>query len=333
MLHFCTLFDKNYLSRGIALYESLERVSSGFHLYIFAFDDETAEVLEKLQLKHGTVIRQADFENKELLSVKPSRTLAEYCWTATPATIRFVLERFNVDHCTYIDADLYFYHDPQILFDEIGNNSVMITEHRYSAEYDKTKKSGIYCVQYNTFRNTPVGKNVLRWWNDRCIEWCYDREEDGKFGDQKYLDNWTSRFTEIHVLQNRGGGIAPWNVQQYSFQMMNDRLYCRHSKNGELIPVIFYHFHYLRFYEKTTIELGDYFLSQDVRKILYYPYIRHLQEIKKKLFDIDPSIDADGNRQFETGLKQIYIKAKRKLYRRYNRYEIKSFLNALDLHE
>ncbi|MBI2429731.1 MAG: glycosyl transferase [Ignavibacteriales bacterium] len=333
MLHFCTLFDKNYISRGIALYESLEKVSDRFHLYVFAFDNETADVLTKLEWKHASIIPLEDFETDQLLSVKSSRTPAEYCWTSTPATIIYVLEHFNVDHCTYIDADLYFYHDPAPLFEELGQSSVLITEHRYSKEYDKSAKSGIYCVQYNTFRNTPEGFSALRWWNDRCIEWCYNREEDGKFGDQKYLDDWTTRFNGVRVLQNLGGAIAPWNVQQYSFQNTNSQLLCRHKTSAVEIPVIFYHFHYLRFYEHTTIELGDYYLSDEVRERLYYPYIRHLQEIKKRIVAITPSLDIHGNRPFERGLKQIYITAKRKLYRRYNRYEINGFLRSLQAHE
>ena len=34
----CTLFDSNYLDRGIALCDSLNEVSDNFNLYIFAFD-------------------------------------------------------------------------------------------------------------------------------------------------------------------------------------------------------------------------------------------------------------------------------------------------------
>lgn len=70
----------------------------------------------------------------------------------------YVLDHYDVDSCTYIDADLYFFSSPQILIDEVGDNSVMITEHRYTEKYDQTKTSGKYCVQFVFLRtiNEPV---------------------------------------------------------------------------------------------------------------------------------------------------------------------------------
>ena len=97
MYNFCTLFNSNYLSRGLAAYYSLEKVCRDFHLYIFAFDDQTFEILNKLNLHHATVISLEQFEDGNLLRVKGDRTIAEYCWTATPATIYYALKNFNVE--------------------------------------------------------------------------------------------------------------------------------------------------------------------------------------------------------------------------------------------
>ena len=60
--NFCTLFDSFYLTRGIAMYQSLEKTCENFHLYIFAFDDASFEILKKLNFKHATIIPLKDFE-------------------------------------------------------------------------------------------------------------------------------------------------------------------------------------------------------------------------------------------------------------------------------
>jgi hypothetical protein len=69
--------------------------------------------------------------------------------------------------------------------------------------------AGIYNVGWVTFRNDENGRAALDWWRERCIEWCYDRLEPGRFGDQKYLDDWPSRFSGVRVTVNPAAGLDP----------------------------------------------------------------------------------------------------------------------------
>jgi hypothetical protein len=142
MQNFCTLFDSNYLIKGLAMYLSLKQYCQNFHLYIFAFDDKSHELLKKLNLEYVTVISLKNFEDQDLINVKPDRTKAEYCWTCTSSTILYCLEKFNLEMCTYLDADLLFFDDPQILLNELKDKSILLTEHRYPPEHDKTENSG-----------------------------------------------------------------------------------------------------------------------------------------------------------------------------------------------
>lgn len=175
-------------------------------LIIILFD-----FLKKPNLPHIILISLSESEDEELLRVKPERTVAEYCWTATPSIIYYIIKTFNVESCTYIDANVYFYSSPKIIFDEFNNNdnSILITEHRFSPEYRKEEKlSGKYCVQFITFRNDKHGLEALTWWKEQCIIWCYNRVEDGKFGDQLYLNDWTTRFKKVYVGQHLEGRLA-----------------------------------------------------------------------------------------------------------------------------
>src|SRR5688572_24149192 len=130
------------------MYESLVQHCNDFHLYIFPFDEKCNEVLKVLNLPNVTLVSADQFEDQNLLDIKPTRTRTEYCWTCTSSTVLYVLEKFQEKHCTYVDADLYFYASPKILIDELQTDSVLITEHRYTPIYDKSKISGKYCVQF-----------------------------------------------------------------------------------------------------------------------------------------------------------------------------------------
>jgi hypothetical protein len=156
-----------------------------------------------------------------------------------------------------------------------------------------------------TFKNDTNGTKVLNWWRNACLDWCYARHEDGKFGDQKYLDDWTKRFEGIHVLQNLGGGVAPWNVQQYDLK----------SKNFHLI---FYHFHNYKLLENNKVELGKYKVNKDNIEILYKPYTKHLDKISKYLAKIDKENDFNGIVKKEFHWKDPLTKMKRYMKGTYN---------------
>jgi hypothetical protein len=274
MLNFCTLFNSNYLVYGLTLYESLKKTTESFHLYIYAFDDLCYDYFRDKELPHITIIKLEDFEDEALLNIKSTRSFGEYCWTCTPSVIRHAINKFNLDICTYVDADLYFFSSPQPLLDELGDKSVLITEHRYYPRYDQSVESGIYCVQFMTFKNTDSGMEVLEWWRNACIDWCFNKFEDGKFGDQKYLDDWLDRFDTVHSLKHLGGGLAPWNVQNYKYEIGMDKIFV--IENDNKFELVFYHFHDLKFFQSNVVRLTNeiYILPKLVIHHIYKSYLK-----------------------------------------------------------
>lgn len=294
---YCTLFDSNYLSRGLVLHRSLVETHESFSLRVYCMDEETKRELDARELPHLTTVALSDLEryDSDFLAVKPTRTATEYCWTATPVVCLHALaDEPDLESITYLDADLRFMRDASRFIEAMGDDSVLITPHRYAPEHvHLTVTSGIYNVQFLTFRRTEDGLRVLRWWHDRCIEWCYARVEDGKFGDQRYLDNWPERFPGIHVAEHPGVGIAPWNVSQHVLGGTPEQP----TVDGR--EAIFYHHHSLRLFEPgrgraalgralglrvTGTPAGDvpwthiYPLVPRERQLFWDPYVRAVAE-------------------------------------------------------
>ena len=277
-LNFCILFDSNFLTLGYTMYTSLQKCCKNFHLYIFAFDDLAYEVLKQLNLPNVTVIALHEFEDEELLRVKPARTKGEYCWTCTGSTIKYCIEKFQLDHCTYLDADLYFFGDPETIVRELydAGKDVLITGHNYTKKHERISKiTGIYCVQFMVFKNTVEGMTVLNWWRNACIDWCYNRIEDGKFGDQKYLDDWPSKFSCVHVCTLPGAGIAPWNAADYDVvgqPSQGHPIQLVNRKKKVACELIFFHFHKFRLFENKVIWILGYRLPKKFMSHVYTPY-------------------------------------------------------------
>lgn len=323
MHNFCTLFDSNYLSRGLAMHESLQRHGKPFHLFIFPFDDAALKILTDLNLENVTLVKMSDFEDEDLLRIKPTRTRGEYCWTCTPSIIHFSIRKYNLPECTYLDADLCFFSDPAVLLDEMGENSILITDHRYSRENDYAEISGIYCVQFICFKNDTRGMTALTWWRERCIEWCFNRLEDGKFGDQKYLNDWPVRFEGVHVLQHLGGGVAPWNVQQYKIEKDNARYWISgESRRDELV---FYHFHWVKFLNNGKADIGAYNLAFPFVEVIYGDWLKEVIRLDQMLFEKFGFKVAVSKEPLVQELRKFVRKQRRKLEGRYKVIDLKTF--------
>jgi hypothetical protein len=243
-------------------------------------DDLTYELLEKMNLPKIKLVSLKEFESPELLKAKADRGVGEYSWTCASNFIWFLSQKYpEMELITYLDADLYFFNDPKILIEELGEKDVLITEHRYTKKYDQSLASGKYCVQFMVFKNNPNGLKVLDWWRRACLDWCFGYLDNGRFGDQKYLDDWTTRFVGVHELQHLGGGVAPWNVQQYDFSI-NDSKIIGHVRGGNNNwPLVFYHFHSFCLISPTEyLSARRYDLSKNVKEIICAPYFKALQD-------------------------------------------------------
>jgi hypothetical protein len=291
MYYFCTYFDHRYLPRGLALYQSLKRHCPSFQLWVLCMDQPCYDVLSQLSLPGVHPIMLEDFEREdgELLAAKQNRTPIEYYFTCTPSLPLFILNSYaEVDLVTYLDADSFFFADPAAIYDEIGDRSIAIIEHRFPPHLRDREQYGIYNVGWLSFRRDEHALACLHWWRERCIEWCYDRCENGRFADQKYLDDWPVRFQRVVVLQHKGAGLAPWNWMNYHISIWDE------SPTVDGQPLIFYHFHRLKTLNWWLSDLGlDYgTMPSTLRRRLYAPYVRSLkgawQCVRRAMPQIDP---------------------------------------------
>jgi hypothetical protein len=284
MFHFCTYLDFRYLTRGLALYSSLREVAGPFRLWVLCLDDLTFEILRTLLLPQVVPVPLRDLEgaDPELFQTKSNRSPIEYYFTCTPSWPLFILrQNADVDSITYLDADLFFFSDPTPIYHEMDRGSVLIVEHRFPHRLEHMKLYGTYNVGLVSFRRDEKGLKCLESWRERCIEWCYDRAEGGRFADQKYLDDWPTRFPGVVVLQHKGAGLAPWNLDDYSLSQNEGRVFV------DSAPLIFYHFQGFKRINAWIYDPGStaYAIRGNtiVKRCLYGPYWQMLRSIEASL--------------------------------------------------
>jgi hypothetical protein len=233
---YCTYFDHNYLSRALIMIRSLRRFDAS-PIYVLALSDPCANILKALDLPGVTVIPLAQIEAAypELAALKAERKLIEYYFTLTPFLPHYLFTQTQTSRINYIDADLYFFAPPLSVVDRLGKASVAITPHRFSLPYKKHAIYGRFNVGWISYWRCAEGLACLEKYRADCAAWCFDRLEDDRFSDQKYLDAWPRLYPSLKIIEHKGFNLALWNIQNY---VMRER-------NGVFMvdddPLIFYH--------------------------------------------------------------------------------------------
>lgn len=294
MINFCTYFDRNYLTRAVALHESLIRHSPPFVLWALCLDDAAYAAVSALGLDSLRPVRVADLEraDPELLVAKQNRSTVEYYFTLSPALPLYLLDNVpGIESATYLDSDLLFYSSPQQVFDELGGGSVAIVPHRYPTHLQNLSQYGTYNVAWVTFRNDSAGRAVLDRWHKQCLEWCRDVVEDGKFADQRYLDEWPG-LPGVTVIENPGVDLAPWNFMQYKI----DPKATPPTVDGT--PLVFYHFQGFKPVGPGLWDMGlDPYGPMDpaVRSFLYGGYLKALRSAAQLVKSHVPAAARSGS--------------------------------------
>jgi hypothetical protein len=287
---YCTYFDHNYLSRALLMIESLRRFEPKARIYVLALSDLCETILKELALPDVGIIPLLTLENAypELAAIKPTRKLIEYYFTLSPFLPHYLFAQTMADRIHYIDGDLYFFTSPRPVIDSLGDASVAITPHRFSFEFRNHLIYGRFNVAWITYRRCAEGLECLNAYKADCTAWCYDRVEDGKFGDQKYLDAWPDRYPSLKIIEHKGFNLAIWNAHNYMMRVKNDVVTVDDD------PLVFYHFASTQLLPDGTVQVpvlprggrSKAVLMENVIK----PYERRLEEERRSLQERFPAL-------------------------------------------
>lgn len=264
---FFTVINKLFVPQAYCLIKSLKKYNH--KIIIISFDKGIDKYFKNFS--NTKVIYYDEILPKNIRKKFPDRSIAEFISTITPSIFLILLNKYRDNMITYVDADVSFFDNPKKILEKLIKNkekSILITKHNFEQKYESSKKTGNFCVQFISCKNNQYSKIVLNEWSKNCIEWCYYKYENDKFGDQKYLDNWPLKYPKkILILDNLNFSVAPWNINICNLNEM-----------------VFFHFHSLRLIDKERVLLHFGFdINKKQIKMIYHPYVTNLSEIVRLL--------------------------------------------------
>lgn len=275
---YCTLFDMAYADKAIAMMRSLFRLSSRpLVIDALAMDQETYDFLQRIYARmpymhpiHPKAVLRGDVE-----MATRNRSTDYRCFTTTAALIEHVAILTGTGITTYLDADLFFFSDPELAFDELADRDVGVVPHRFP-EHDRERlePNGLFNVSWVSFRDTSRSLALLSRWREHVLERC----DASTCGDQKYLDEWPLLLGQhLCIFQSPGIGLAPWHA------------YTKKITEGprvDGVPVVFFHFH--EHWRGASTSRTGYPLTPELIRHIYQPYETELENIRHEMLQIHP---------------------------------------------
>lgn len=290
MIQVCTVSDINYLIKGLTLYESLVRKSKNIKLHYLCIDKESFNFLKKIESSFLIVYDVEDLiKNDNKLQKLKENNYKYFCWSLASYFTNFLMTK-NVGDITYIDSDIFFHEDIQIILDEIGDKEIGIFRHR-QFPMNSNPPEGLFNVGVVHFKNKKIGTHILKWWSDAVVNMKYPHLST--CGDQKYLDEFLNICPDDYLfIDGNIGHGAPWVWQLYDFsnyknnqtiiwEGRSQKLIFSHFSqfsydldNNSYIPSKMHHIYTSLDYYKKNIELNS----------IYENYFEEIKKTNKKYY-------------------------------------------------
>jgi hypothetical protein len=250
-------------------------------------DTMTYEILSKMQLRNVTVLALSEIENEGLRSVKGERKEYEYCWTLKAPLVLHIFENYeDVEALLYLDSDVFLFSNPKKCFEIINQYPVLLTCHNFSESFKHLyKKKGRINAGIVGFKKCNTAIKYIKWWKRKCIEWCYDIVSEGRFADQKYLEEFVKSPGVAYVEESIEMNAAIWNVRDTEVQAVDENVQIDGNQ------LVFYHFssflilnvNEFDLWKWDSLGIGD--LQKDM---IYIPYAG---AVARAIKDIEPYIE------------------------------------------
>jgi hypothetical protein len=241
---FCTIITSGHLPYAFALYKSLARYDPAVQLQVLVTDKNISRAESTgphtgIQFFFAGSLQHYDLIN-ELHSKYAHTSMDHFRWSLKPVFMCYLLEN-GFEKVLYVDADIFFYHAFEFLFDELDSAAVLLTPHWSISDPLINEESFITlftCGIYNAgfVGASQAGLPALHWWSRACHYRMGAFASRGIYDDQRYLDLLPAEFENVHIIRHRGCNVAIWNQEKCRRVPVDNNILI----NG-IYPVIFIH--------------------------------------------------------------------------------------------
>lgn len=219
----------------------------------------------------------------------------------------------------FLDPDTAVYGSLDPILKDLNASPVVLTPHYTKPQPDTEGESDLAMMRFGSFnlgffavRQGAESASFLKWWDKRCIDFCFMESQFGLSTDQKWVSIAPCFFDFLKISFNPGYNAAPWNTFERTLTGKNGDQYL---VNGDY-PLVFFHFsnfdhtdpQYLN--KRASGEAGKrYELLDEIGRDYSRKLKRHEEAMKRPPYSFDYM--SDGSYISPT-LRRAYASVRRK---------------------
>lgn len=238
-----TTCSANHLAQAKALGDSLLTFNPGYKLMIGLVDKLQNRVDPGFYYPHDLVevdaLRVPQFGEMYQRYTTLELNCALKCFF-----LQYALDSYKPDMLFFLDSDILIFDSLSFLEQQLLEYSILVTPH-ITVPYpdDKSRprekdilKTGIFNGGFLGLKNDENAQALLKWWQPRMVDQCYERPREGLNVDQKWLEFVPLYFQKVKIVLHAGCNVAYWNLHERSIRKQHSKYFV----NNE--PLIFFHY-------------------------------------------------------------------------------------------
>ncbi len=238
-----TIVSGNYLAYARVLGASLAAAAPDFDFRVLIVDRKSPALLEAVRDTglHATFAEDLDLPDLERLFYKYD--IVELNTALKPTFLKQTFA-LGYDHVLYLDPDIRVFAPLTPVLEALGEASIVLTPHALNPAMDSLRPSdvdflrtGAYNLGFIGLKASDQTRDMLDWWESRCLGMGFNDTAFGIFVDQKWINLVPCYFSSVYILRHPGCNVAYWNLHERQVEDSGEKHY---RVNGS--DLIYFHF-------------------------------------------------------------------------------------------
>jgi hypothetical protein len=258
-----TVCSNNYLAQARTLISSLVKFAPEYRIFV-ALVDEMDEHIDYDVLRPATVLPVTELGLPGFRENCARYDIIELNTSVKPSVFKYLIDaNEEVEKIFYFDPDTKLYSKPDALESFLDTNEILLTPHILRPipldglipGESTFLNYGIYNLGFLGIRSGSSNvREFLNWWEQRCVQSCVVRLQDGLFVDQLWINLIPHLFGNVRALDEYGYNMAPWNVHERIISFASDGSIGLNDGSR----LTFYHFSGYRYDQPNKLSIDPY---------------------------------------------------------------------------